>query len=138
MSRHRLTCSDDPSTQDILGGGEPWAEQEMEPPVLLENPLKKFDLLVGLCLLKFLNKLSVWRSNKSERSGSFTWYDGGSYINLGPCALLRQLRSEIFKYEKRTGDMFQTMTDRRPGECRTQLRIQIKGTENIVSGNTRI
>ena len=33
----------------------------------------------------------------SGEEGPLTWYDGGSYINLGPCALLRQQRSEKFK-----------------------------------------
>ena len=33
-----FTCSVLPSTQEILGGGTPWAEQERDPPVLLENP----------------------------------------------------------------------------------------------------
>ena len=76
-------------------------------------------------------------TNLSGECGPLTWYDGGSYINLGPCALLRQQRSEKFKYGKKDEICFNN--DRQPGECRTQLRIQIKETENIiVSGSTRV
>ena len=76
-------------------------------------------------------------TNLSGEWGPLTWYDGGSYINLGPCALLRQQRSEKFKYGKKDEICFNN--DRQPSECRTQLRIQIKETENIiVSESTRV
>ena len=39
--RRDCTWSELPSTQEIVGGGTPWAEQESEPPVLLENPWKE-------------------------------------------------------------------------------------------------
>ena len=52
-----------------------------------------------------INKMQInpvfWEiTSLSGECGPLTWYDGGSYINRGPCALLRQQRSEKFKYEK--------------------------------------